>query len=378
MKNLDPIKRVETKQYEMNLPMTGNPEEDNITILDNMPPIFHNAPVYDLDENPFSFIYIDTNYKCNMECGFCDTPVRHYKDLEIDAFEELCAKLPYKVAMRFVGGEPTLWSKMFKALEIAEKYKHQVAVVTNGIKLANKTYAKELYNVWKNNPSFNISVSLNGGLYNDEWYEKIDHDKSWRKQKVKGLQNIIELGFKKICTNAIIVKGLNEGVVKQFYDLATSLPSGTITNIRYRCAAKQGRYVDDLIEKEDHTSYTGIELNEYVKTIIPEANNPLRWIRDGIHPSTGSGKRLNNPKLKCNSCCLMYYIKPKLWVATVEFGSHNSALCWRRGQFVQSIMKIQPAHHYIDELSRYVNTYVPDGMKQLSDHMMKEKTENVI
>ena len=237
MINLDPIERVQSKQYEMNLPMTGNPEEDNITILDNMPPIFHNAPVYDLNKNPFSFIYIDTNYKCNMECGFCDTPVRHYKDLEIDAFEELCAKLPYKVAMRFVGGEPTLWSKMFKALEIAEKYKHQVAVVTNGIKLANKTYAKELYNVWKNNPSFNISVSLNGGLYNDEWYEKVDHDKSWRKQKVKGLQNIIELGFKKICTNAIIVKGLNEGVVKQFYDLATSLPAGTITNIRYRCAA---------------------------------------------------------------------------------------------------------------------------------------------
>ena len=56
MINLDPIERVESKQYEMNLPMTGNPEEDNITILDNMPPIFHNAPVYDLNKNPFSFI----------------------------------------------------------------------------------------------------------------------------------------------------------------------------------------------------------------------------------------------------------------------------------------------------------------------------------
>ena len=83
--------------------------------------------------------------------------------------------------------------------------------------------------------------------------------------------------------------------------------------------------------------------------------------------------KINNPNLKCNQCCMMYYIKPKLWVATVEFGSYNSSLCWRRGQFINSTKTIQPAHHYIDELSRYVNTYVPDGMKQLSAHQTKKK-----
>jgi hypothetical protein len=69
----------------------------------------------------------------------------------------------------------------------------------------------------------------------------------------------------------------------------------------------------------------------------------------------------------------MYYIKQKLWVATVEFGSHNSSLCWRRGQFVSSTKTIQPAHHYIDELSRYINTYVPEGMKTYSAHQLKKK-----
>ena len=371
IKNLKPQDRVANKLPGMNVPMTGDPNLDNITILDDRPPIFHNAPNYDIEQNPFSYIYCDLTYECNMECGFCDTPVRNYKDMPIELFEELCAKLPHPVAIRLVGGEPTLYKHFFKALEIGSKYKHQIAVVTNGLRLSNYNFAKDLKKVCDNNPGINISLSLNGGLYNDEWYEKIDHDISHRKRKVKALENLVDLGFKRLCINAIIVKGVNEGVIKQFYDYSTSLKPGIITNIRFRCAAKQGRYVDNLMEEayEDHNSYSGIELNEYVKTIIPEANNPLHWIRDGIHPSTGSGRWLNNPNLKCNSCCLMYYIKPKLWIAVVEFGSFNSTICWRRGQFVQSTKTIQPAHHYIDELSRYINTYVPDGMRQLSDHM---------
>jgi len=60
----------------------------------------------------------------------------------------------------------------------------------------------------------------------------------------------------------------------------------------------------------------------------------------------------------------MYYIRPQLWVATVEFGSHNSALCWRRGQLVQGNKVIQPFHHYMDELSRYIQTYKPSGIKE--------------
>ena len=69
----------------------------------------------------------------------------------------------------------------------------------------------------------------------------------------------------------------------------------------------------------------------------------------------------------------MYYIRPQLWVATVEFGSHNSALCWRRGQLVQGNQVIQPFHHYMDELSRYIQTYKPSGIKETA----KTKTARI-
>jgi uncharacterized Fe-S cluster-containing radical SAM superfamily protein len=375
--NPNPLSRVRSKSPGMNVPMSGNPEEDNITLLPTQPPIFHNVPDYTIDKNPFSFLYIDTTYKCNMECGFCMTPIRHYEDMKIEVFEELCANLPRPVNMRLVGAEPTLWKHLFEAIHIGTKYGHNIAIVTNGIRLAQKSFVKKLKECIDSCPDpklVNVSISLNGGFYNDEWYKIIDHDISHREKKVKGFWNCVDAGFKRLCINAIIVKNLNEGVIKEFYDIATSLPDGVVSNIRFRCAAKQGRYVEELYEhEEDQTSYTGVELNDYIKTVIPEANAPLHWIRDGIHPSNGAGKRLNVPSLKCNQCCMMYYIKPKLWVATVEFGSHNSSLCWRRGQFVSSTKTIQPAHHYIDELSRYINTYVPEGMKTYSAHQLKKK-----
>lgn len=136
--NPDNLERVRAKTAGMNAPMTGNPDDDNITLLPHQPPIFHNVPDYTMDKNPFSFLYIDTTYKCNMECGFCMTPIRHYKDLDIKVFEELCASLPRPVQMRLVGAEPTLWKHLFEAINIGTKYGHSIAIVTNGIRLAQK------------------------------------------------------------------------------------------------------------------------------------------------------------------------------------------------------------------------------------------------
>lgn len=371
--NPSPQDRVAAKEYnEMNLPMTGNPEEDNITILDDKPPLFHNIPEYDIEKNPFSFIYVDLTYDCNMECEFCYNPVRDYSTLDIEWFEEVCAKLPRPVNFRLLGGEPTLYPQLGRALDAATKYGHQAAVVTNGLRLASKSYAIKLKEILDRNPTVNVSLSMNGGFYRDDWYEAIDGE-SRRDKKVKALENMMELGYRRVCINAIIVKGLNEGLIQEFYDKALEYP-GQITNIRFRTAAKQGRWNDEIDafdeEEHDQTSYTGLELDNYIKEIIPEARNPIKTIRDGYRPSTGSGELINSPDLQCNQCCFMYYIRPQLWIATVEFGSHNSALCWRRGQLVQGNSVIQPFHHYMDELSRYIQTYNPEGIRDTASQKL--------
>jgi len=372
IKNPHASERIAAKSYvEMNMSMTGNPEQDNITILPDAPPIFHNLPYYDIEKNPFSFLYVDLTYDCNMECEFCYNPVRNYKTMDIKWFEDVCARLPHPVNFRLLGGEPTLYPHLDRALDAATKHGHQAAVVTNGLRLASKSYAKKLKNVLDRNTTANVSLSMNGGFTNDKWYESIDGE-SRKEKKVKALNNMLELGYRRLCINAIIVKGLNEGVIDEFYLKALQFP-GQITNIRFRTAAKQGRWNEEIgafDQEHNQTSYTGKELDDFIKTRITEANNPIKIIRDGIHPSTGSGQRLNFPGLKCNQCCFMYYIRPQLWIATVEFGSHNSALCWRRGQLVQSEQNIVPFHHYMDELSRYIQTYNPQGMRETASQRL--------
>jgi molybdenum cofactor biosynthesis enzyme MoaA len=374
-KNVSSAERIAAKpSTDMNLPMTGNPVLDNITILEDKPPLFHNIPEYDIENNPFSFLYVDLTYDCNMECEFCYNPVRTYGMLDIEWFEDVCRRLPHPVNFRLLGGEPTLYPLLGRALDACTKYGHQAAVVTNGLRLASMNYATKLKEILDRNPTVNVSLSMNGGLHNDDWYVAIDGE-SRRAKKVKALENMLELGYRRLCINAIIVRGLNEGLVKQFYDKALQHP-GQITNIRFRTAAKQGRWNDEIDAfdeaEHDQTSYTGLELDNYIKTIIPEANKPIKVIRDGYNPSTGSGVRLNNPNLKCNQCCFMYYIRPQLWIATIEFGSHNSALCWRRGQLVQGNKVIQPFHHYMDELSRYIQTYKPSGIRETNTDKVQE------
>ena len=60
----------------------------------NKPPVFTDIPTYSIKENPYSYIYVDMTYDCNMECNFCYNPIRHYDDLDIDYFKDVCQQLP--------------------------------------------------------------------------------------------------------------------------------------------------------------------------------------------------------------------------------------------------------------------------------------------
>ena len=90
-------------------------------------------------------------------------------------------------------------------------------------------YAKKLKAVLDRNPTVNVSLSMNGGMHHDDWYIAIDGE-SRRAKKVKALENMLELGYRRLCINAIIVKGLNEGLVQEFYDKA--LFRGFIAQLR--------------------------------------------------------------------------------------------------------------------------------------------------
>ena len=102
---------------------------------------------YKFEENPFTEVYIDVNYKCNMSCPMCysDTPLgaqATVPDLDLDYYEEFCAKLPQPIIIPMVGGEPTISKHILK---IYDYYSIKNFLICTGYKnhLINNFFLKK-------------------------------------------------------------------------------------------------------------------------------------------------------------------------------------------------------------------------------------------
>ena len=106
------------------------------------------------------------NYSCNARCVFCYSSPdmeewRRHPDLRLkQAADRLL--LSYKNGSRmvqFIGGEPTVYEDLPRLVRLARKIGYPaVQVISNGIKLADRAYARELVESGLNT----ASVSLQG------------------------------------------------------------------------------------------------------------------------------------------------------------------------------------------------------------------------
>jgi len=308
-------------------------------IQNNLYPSLNVQHKYNIGQNPYDTIYVDLTYKCNMSCNFCYNPVRALPDMDIKYFEEVCKSLPKTVLFRLLGGEPTLHKDFFEFIKVAHKHRHLVSIVSNGIKFNDKSFTQELKNM---KIPLIIGLSLDGGRNNNEWYEKIVN-MPCADIKMGALQNLAEAGFKRVSISAIIVKGLNEGVIPDLLDIQEEYVK-TVRYIHYRTSSNIGRYDDEYID-----TYTAPELNAVVDGYIKEKYNlkePRRIIRNGKTPTDGQGnempvKEKGIPNRICRNCCNQYWLHSRLQISIIEFGTDNSSLCWHRGKLMNDYT-IQP------------------------------------
>lgn len=292
-------------------------------IIPKQYPTLNNLDTFTIKNNPYSYIYIDLTYACNMHCHYCYNPVRTLPDIDLDYFKYVCENLPRKVQLRLLGGEPTMYEHLEEACQIAHKNGHFVSIITNGIKFVDKAYAQSIKDLGI--PTLVPGLTMNGGRDRDDWYAEIDNAHC-SDLKVKALENIIDVGFRKIYLAAIVIRDFNEGIIKELYDISREHPK-QIKNIHYRTAGNVGRWNEKFGQP-----YTATELQEVVADIIPGAAQPIKWIRDGINPSTIKGVHINSDKLTCRGCCREYYSEPGLLISIIEFGTDNAGKCWRRGK----------------------------------------------
>ena len=135
----------------------------------------------------FKTISVQTTYKCQMKCANCYLGDMlnndKFKDVDLYKFEEAISKIKSRCDIRFIGAEPTLNPDLFKLVGIARSAGHRPSLLTNGLKLRNENYTKELKRAGINM----LGLSMNGGL-DDELYQLMDNGK-YAKQKMTALEN---------------------------------------------------------------------------------------------------------------------------------------------------------------------------------------------
>ena len=135
----------------------------------------------------FKTISVQTTYKCQMKCANCYLGNmlnnEKFKDVDIHRYKEAISKITERCDIRFIGAEPTMNPQLFELVKIARKSGHRPSLLTNGLKLRNENYVKQL----KKSGINMLGLSMNGGL-DDDLYQLMDNGK-YAKQKIMALEN---------------------------------------------------------------------------------------------------------------------------------------------------------------------------------------------
>lgn len=160
----------------------------------------------------FSNIVIDLTHRCNMECANCYIPNRDIPDLDKNKLFNFLQRLPKRTYIRLIGAEPTMRDDLPEIISTVKSLGHRPSVTTNGLKLAQRDYVKELKRA-----GLRLLLHSMNGADCDEAYKQLDMGK-WATVKVRALNNIFAERLP-INTGTIIARGINEYVLKRQVEL---------------------------------------------------------------------------------------------------------------------------------------------------------------
>lgn len=107
-------------------------------------------------------MWLITNYSCNHRCKWCYTTDKNFVNQNMPlSFAEQTLTEMYKLGVRkctLIGGEPTLYPHIKEVLKTGSDLGILMKIVTNGVKIGNKEYLKEL----KENGLGFVAISIHG------------------------------------------------------------------------------------------------------------------------------------------------------------------------------------------------------------------------
>lgn len=190
--------------------------------------------VYSAHEHPFETVIVDITHRCNMSCANCYIPARHPPDMDIDRLIECVSQFPKRTNIRVAGAEPTMRKDLPQIISRIKACGHRVALMTNGLRLAKKSYVQELRDAGLRH----VYLSMNGAD-NDEWYQRIDSLRCAPK-KMQALENILDARMI-INTGTILTRGVNEGAVARMFSILREHNPRNAA-VKFRNIGALGRY----------------------------------------------------------------------------------------------------------------------------------------
>lgn len=219
------------------------------------------------ENNTFDAIMVDVTHKCNMECANCYLPNRDVPDIEKEKLYDLVSKLPSKTFVRLIGAEPTMRDDIFEIISKIKSLGHKVSLTTNGLKLHREDYVMKL----KEAGLRLVLLSMNGAD-DDDVYKTVDNGK-YANLKVKALDNLVKNNFI-VNTGTIILKNVNEHVVKKQYELISRYSGMKVKPVlRFRSMAPLGRHMGDK-----HC----YQMNEFKAVIQSQLDVTDRYIQENV------------------------------------------------------------------------------------------------
>lgn len=188
---------------------------------------------YRIEDSPFRTLLVDITHRCNMACKNCYIPVRHLPDMPADWLYDVLARLPRRSRIRLVGAEATVRQDLPDIITRVRQLGHIPIVLTNGLKLGNRTYVRKL----KAAGLRTLYLSLNGGL-RDDLYQAID-DLACADRKLQALDNILAEKIH-LTVGVIAVRGVNDEHIAEFLPW---LESRGVRDVHVRSVGPVGEYM---------------------------------------------------------------------------------------------------------------------------------------
>jgi uncharacterized radical SAM superfamily Fe-S cluster-containing enzyme len=192
---------------------------------------------------------IEITEKCNLNCPVCFADTKNTYTLPLEKVKEMidlyvsCEGEPE--VLQISGGEPTVHPDIIEILKYAgEKGIKYPMLNTNGLKLADREFAKKISDTIANDDSMikKPLIYLQFDGVTDDTYIAL-RGRSLLDIKMKTLENCKELGMN-VTLVPTIVKGINDHEIGAILDLA--LNDNNIKMVNFQPSTTTGRYkLDD-------------------------------------------------------------------------------------------------------------------------------------